>query len=93
MALIILVCGNVKLWMYCINKSDMNLEEKLEKIVDKQWKRLNLHACGSIRWFFDKELKYPYMKETSAKELWKKLEEKYMTKRVENRLFMKKRLF
>ncbi|KAJ8771862.1 hypothetical protein K2173_027039 [Erythroxylum novogranatense] len=39
------------------------------------------------------ELKYPYMKETSAKELWTKLEEKYMTKSAENRLFLKKRLF
>ena len=33
------------------------------------------------------------MKETSAKELWTKLEEKYMTKSAENRLFLKKRLF
>ncbi|KAJ8750530.1 hypothetical protein K2173_015683 [Erythroxylum novogranatense] len=39
------------------------------------------------------ELKYPYMKETFAKELWTKSEEKYMTKSAENRLFLKKRLF
>ncbi|KAJ8899013.1 hypothetical protein K2173_008836 [Erythroxylum novogranatense] len=46
----------------------------------------------NISWL-TRELKYPYMKETSAKELWTKLEEKYMTKSAENRLFLKKQLF
>ncbi|KAM1045270.1 hypothetical protein PS2_036021 [Malus domestica] len=59
---------------------DMVLEDKPEDIDDKQWTRINLHACAAIRSFLDKELKYPYMKETSAKELWTKLEEKYMIK-------------
>ncbi|CAL8996546.1 unnamed protein product [Prunus brigantina] len=72
---------------------DMVLEDKPEDIDDKQWTRINLHACATIRSFLDKELKYPYMKETSAKKLWRKLEEKYMTKSAENRLFLKKRLF
>ncbi|CAL9030356.1 unnamed protein product, partial [Prunus brigantina] len=72
---------------------DMVLEDKPEDIDDKQWTRINLHACATIRSFLDKELKYPYMKETSAKKLWMKLEEKYMTKSAENRLFLKKRLF
>lgn len=72
---------------------DMVMEDKPEDIDDKQWMRINLHACAAIRSFLDKELKYPYMKETSAKELWTKLEEKYMTKSAENRLFLKKRLF
>ncbi|CAL9028580.1 unnamed protein product, partial [Prunus brigantina] len=71
----------------------MVLEDKPEDIDDKQWTRINLHACATIRSFLDKELKYPYMKETSAKKLWRKLEEKYMTKSAENRLFLKKRLF
>ncbi|CAL9004615.1 unnamed protein product, partial [Prunus brigantina] len=69
---------------------DMVLEDKPEDIDDKQWTRINLHACATIRSFLDKELKYPYMKETSAKKLWRKLEEKYMTKSAENRLFLKK---
>ncbi|BBH09101.1 hypothetical protein Prudu_021510 [Prunus dulcis] len=55
---------------------DMVLEDKPEDIDDKQWTRINLHACATIRSFLDKELKYPYMKETSAKKLWMKLEEK-----------------
>ncbi|CAL8150755.1 unnamed protein product [Prunus armeniaca] len=81
--------------MYVLYQQELNmvLEDKPEDIDDKQWIRINLHVCASIRSFLDKELKYPYTKETSAKELWKKLEEKYMTKSAENRLFLKKRLF
>lgn len=33
------------------------------------------------------------MHEKSAKDLWKKLEAKYMTKSIENRLYLKKKLF
>ncbi|KAJ8626068.1 hypothetical protein MRB53_019375 [Persea americana] len=33
------------------------------------------------------------MRRTSAKELWQKLEEKYMTKSLENRIYLKKKLF
>ncbi|KAK0583590.1 hypothetical protein LWI29_038519 [Acer saccharum] len=33
------------------------------------------------------------MKETMASSLWKKLEDKYMTKSIENRLYLKKKLF
>lgn len=40
-----------------------------------------------------KDKKYFVMKETSAKELWKKLEDKYMTKSIGNRLYLKKELF
>ncbi|KAI5316969.1 hypothetical protein L3X38_036676 [Prunus dulcis] len=72
---------------------DIVLEDKLEEVDDKEWKRLNLHACGFVRSFLDKELKYPYIKETSVKELWRKLKEKYMTKNAENRFFLKKRFF
>jgi hypothetical protein len=33
------------------------------------------------------------MRKMKAKELWKKLENKYMTKSVENRLYLRKKLF
>ena len=33
------------------------------------------------------------LSETKAKELWKKLEDKYMTKSVKNHLYLKKKLF
>ena len=40
-----------------------------------------------------KNQKYFVMRETKAKEFWKKLEDKYMTNSVENRLYLKKKLF
>ena len=40
-----------------------------------------------------KNQKYFVMRETKAKEFRKKLEDKYMTKSVENRLYLKKKLF
>ena len=69
---------------------NMVMEDKPEDIDYKQWTRINLHACAAIRSFLDKELKYMYMKEISAKELWTKYEEKYMTKSAENQFFLKK---
>ena len=37
--------------------------------------------------------KYPFMKVTMAKELWDKLEAKYMKKSMKNKLYLKKKLF
>ncbi|KAH9688524.1 Integrase catalytic domain-containing protein [Citrus sinensis] len=41
----------------------------------------------------EKPDKYSVMRETSTKKLWKTLEEKYMKKSLENRLYMKKKLY
>ena len=49
--------------------------------------------CNSIRLFLAKDQKYFVMYEIVAKDLWRKLEDKYMTKSMENRLYLKKKLF
>ncbi|GFZ19218.1 hypothetical protein Acr_27g0009570 [Actinidia rufa] len=72
---------------------DITLEAKPDDISEKDWAKLNRQACGTIRLCLAKDQKYFVMKETSAKELWDKLENKYMTKSVENRLYLKKKLF
>ena len=54
---------------------------------------INRQACSTIRLCLAKDQKYFFMRETKAKELWKMLEDKYMTKSVENRLYLKKKLF
>lgn len=72
---------------------DLVLEDKPANMEQKVWDRLNLQACGTIRLFLAKDQKYSVMKETKAKVLWKLLEDKFMTKSVENRLFLKKKLF
>ncbi|KAG8486258.1 hypothetical protein CXB51_019637 [Gossypium anomalum] len=72
---------------------DIALEEKLDKMDDKEWAKINRQACGTIRLCLAKEQKYSVMRETSAKKLWDTLEEKFLTKSLENRLYIKKKLY
>ena len=72
---------------------DITLEDKPEGMSNKDWEKINRQACGTIRLCLARNQKYFVMREMNAKELWKKLEDKYMTKRVENSLYLKKKLF
>ncbi|KAJ9558432.1 hypothetical protein OSB04_013046 [Centaurea solstitialis] len=72
---------------------DLALEEKPEEMSAADWNRINKMACSTIRLCLAKQQKFNVMRETLAKELWQKLEDKYMTKSAENRLYKKKRLF
>ena len=54
---------------------------------------MNRQTCSSIRLCLTKDQKYFVMHETVAKNLCRKLDDKYMTKSVENRLYLKKKLF
>ena len=69
---------------------NITLEEKLEDISEKEWVKMNRQACSSMRLCLAKDQKYFVMHERVAKDLWRKLEDKYMTKSVENRLYLKK---
>ncbi|KAK0599620.1 hypothetical protein LWI29_007024 [Acer saccharum] len=73
--------------------SDIALSSKPKDISDEDWEYVNRQACGTIRLCLAKDQKYFIMKETMASSLWKKLEDKYMTKSIENRLYLKKKLF
>jgi len=66
--------------------------EKLVKIEEKIWKKMNITMCRVIRSYLSQELKYDVMNETSAKKIWETLASKYLTKSVENRLNLKRRL-
>ena len=72
---------------------DITLEDKPEGMSNKDWEKINRQAYGTIHLCLAKNQKYFVMREMNAKELWKKLEDKYMTKSVENRLYLKKKLF
>ena len=73
---------------------DIALEENKPQDIDqKDWERQNRKACGVIRSCLSREQKYPFMKETSASNLWKALENKFMKKSNENRLYLLKRLY
>ena len=66
------------------------LEDKLEEMLDKDWDKINRQACGTIRLCLAKDQKYFVMREMKAKEFWKMLKDKYMTKSVEIRLYLMK---
>eukprot|EP00268_Persea_americana_P009427 TRINITY_DN13788_c0_g4_i1.p1 TRINITY_DN13788_c0_g4~~TRINITY_DN13788_c0_g4_i1.p1 ORF type:complete len:180 (+),score=37.85 TRINITY_DN13788_c0_g4_i1:237-776(+) len=72
---------------------EIALEDKPSNMEDKEWQKINRQACSTIRLCLTKDQTYSVMRETSAKELWQKLEEKYMTKSLENRIYLKKKLF
>ena len=72
---------------------DITLEAKLDDMSEKNWAKLNCQACGTIKLCLAKDQKNFVMKKTSTKELWDKVENKYMSKNVENRLYLKKKLF
>ncbi|KAK0580490.1 hypothetical protein LWI29_002570 [Acer saccharum] len=73
--------------------SDIALSSKPKDISDEDWEYVNCQACGTIRLCLAKDQKYFVMKETMASSLWKKLEDKYMTKNIKNHLYLKKKLF
>ncbi|KAI4332242.1 hypothetical protein L6164_017166 [Bauhinia variegata] len=68
-------------------------EEKPDDIEEKDWTRINRLACGTIRLCLSKEQKYPFMRERSAHKLWKELEDKFMKKSTENKLYMRTKLY
>jgi hypothetical protein len=72
---------------------DVTLEDKPEEMSEANWRKLNSQACGIIRLCLAKDQKYFVMKETMAREMWNKLEDKYMTKGIENKLFLKRKFF
>jgi hypothetical protein len=72
---------------------DVTLEDKPKKMLEADWRKLNCQACGIIRLCLAKDHMYFVIKETMAKELWKKLEDKYMTKGIENKLYLKRKFF
>ena len=76
-----------------------NLEDTLElqewptEVDEKVWKKMNRMAWCIIKSCLTQDLKYDVMNETSAKSIWEILTSKYLTKSVENRLHLKRRLY
>ena len=75
-------------------KLDVALEESRPEDVDeKDWTIINRLACGTIRLCLSKELKNPFMRETSASKLWKEMEDKFMKNSTENKLYTRTKLY
>nr|XP_027109490.1 uncharacterized protein LOC113729387 [Coffea arabica] len=68
-------------------------EKKSDDIEKKEWSTINRLVCKSIRSYLSREQKYAFKNEISAWKLWRALEKKFLKKRGQNKLLMKKRLF
>ncbi|XP_051152851.1 retrovirus-related Pol polyprotein from transposon TNT 1-94 isoform X3 [Andrographis paniculata] len=68
-------------------------DNKPEDVDDKDWTRINRLTCGTIRLCLSKEQKYPFMRETMVHKLWNELEDKFMKKSTENKLYMMTKLY
>ena len=93
--------GNSNFGMWRCEVKDMlvqmnlhfTLGDKPDDLNEIEWEKVNLLACSSIRLCLAKEEKYTFTEYDTAKELWKAMEDKFMTKSIENQLYLKKRLF
>ena len=76
------------------NREDtLRLKEKTTETSEKDWDKMNRMACGLIRSCLTQDIKYHVLYETSAKKMWEILEKKYLTKSIESRLLLKRRLY
>lgn len=71
----------------------MELQTKPTCMDDGVWIWKNKMACAVIRSCLTRDIKYHVMTETSAKNLWKILESKYLAKSIESRLHLKRSLY
>lgn len=53
----------------CQQELELALEEKLNKMDNKEWIKINRQACGTIHLYLAKDHKYFVIKETSVKKL------------------------
>ncbi|KAH9718108.1 hypothetical protein KPL71_022089 [Citrus sinensis] len=65
---------------------DVVLKNKRHLYDEEIWDRMNEKACGQIRSYFTKQMKYLVKDEECAVTLWRTFEEKYLVKSPENRL-------
>ena len=71
----------------------LELQEKPAEMEEKIWKKMNRKACGVIRYYLTQDLKYNVMNEVSAKKICETLARKYLTKNIENHLYLKRKLY
>ena len=63
---------------------DIVLKNKRHLYDEEIWDRMNEKACGQIKSYLTKEVKYLVKDEKCVMTLWRTLEEKYLLKSLEN---------
>ena len=69
-----------------------NKGEKPEAKKDEEWRKMNRKTIGLIRQYIGHEVFHHVAQETSAYELWIKLEEMYRAKISQNKALLMRRL-
>ena len=85
--------SDMKNALYMLDLDQVLKEIKLDDTSESEWQRLNIKTCGLIHSCLAKEQRYTFLQKTHVYSLWKALENKYVKKRNENRLYLFKRLF
>ena len=67
--------------------------KKLETMIDNEWEELNLKAVSTIRLCLVDELMYDVMDDMSTAVIWLKLESRYMSNSLTNKLNLKRKLY
>ena len=79
--------------LYILDLDKVLKEIKPDDTNESEWERLNIRTYGLNCSCLTKEQRYTFLQETFIYSLWKALENKYVKKRNENRLFLLERLF
>ena len=67
--------------------------KKLETIMDDEWEELDMKVVNTIRLYLADELMYDVMDDVSSAAIWLKLESRYMSKSLTNKLNLKRKLY
>ncbi|GFS36195.1 plant UBX domain-containing protein 2 [Actinidia rufa] len=100
-SMIVLSATNYAIWkprmediLFCKDLHDPleNKEEKPEAKKDEEWRKMNRKTIGLIRQCIGHEVFHHVAQETSAYDLWIKLEEMYQAKTSRNKALLMRRL-
>ena len=69
------------------------MEKKHDSTSEEEWNNINRTACGLIRSCMTQDIKYHVLHKTFTRQLWQILGKKYLTKSIESRLQLKRRLY
>ncbi|KAA8525009.1 hypothetical protein F0562_011353 [Nyssa sinensis] len=67
--------------------------KKLEKMTNDKWEELKMRAVCTIRICLADEVMYQVMDEESSAGIWAKLESRYISKLLTNKLYLKQKLY
>ena len=68
-------------------------EKKPAKVDDDKWEEMQAQTCATMRLCLADQIMYHAIDESSSKKIWDKLAEKFMSKTLTRKLYMKQKLY